>query len=246
MLSLLCFLSFLHHALAAPENTPSAASFYVPSIPGIHQDPDRPLTLYAGHLSSEYNLTLLNSNQVTPHLFFILVKNRRTADKERIVFWFNGGPGCSSFDGLMMEVGPWRTDGKGGFQVQEGGWEEYTTMVFVDQPAGTGFSYTSTDRYVHLMDEAQKQFLQFLQQFYSVFPEYKRMDTYFAGESFAGQWIPYFADAALSSNLDVPLKGIAIGNGWIDPKNQYPSYLDYSVKMGILQENSVINFFHPC
>jgi len=30
----------------------------------------------------------------------------------------------------MMEVGPWRTDGKGGFQVQEGGWEEYTTMVF--------------------------------------------------------------------------------------------------------------------
>ena len=111
MLSLLCFLSFLYHALAAPENSesntcpprvyhiadllseaPSAASFYVPSIPGIHQDPDRPLTLYAGHLSSEYNFTLLNSNQVTPHLFFILVKNRRTADKERIVFWFNASP----------------------------------------------------------------------------------------------------------------------------------------------------------
>ena len=30
----------------------------------------------------------------------------------------------------MMEVGPWRADGKGGFQVKEGGWEEYTTMVF--------------------------------------------------------------------------------------------------------------------
>lgn len=69
----------------------------------------------------------------------------------------------------MMEVGPWRTNGKGGFQFQEGGWEEYTTMVFstrltlqalaktntllVDQPAGTGFSYTSTDNYVHTMDE---------------------------------------------------------------------------------------------
>jgi len=48
------------------------------------------------------------------------------------------------------------------------------------------------------------------------------------------------ADAVLSSNLDVPLKGIAIGNGWIDPKKQYPSYLDYSVKMGILQENSAV------
>lgn len=41
-----------------------------------------------------------------------------------------GGPGCSSFDGLMMEVGPWRMDGKGGFRVKEGGWEEYTTMVY--------------------------------------------------------------------------------------------------------------------
>ncbi len=29
-----------------------------------------------------------------------------------------------------MEVGPWRMDGKGGFQVKEGGWEEYTTMVY--------------------------------------------------------------------------------------------------------------------
>ncbi|KAJ3576241.1 hypothetical protein NP233_g575 [Leucocoprinus birnbaumii] len=232
LLPLLCFLPFLRHAFAALADTPSAASFYVPDIPGVHQDPDRPLTIYAGHLSSEYNLTRLNSDDVTPHLFFVLVKNRRTADKER------GGPGCSSFDGLMMEIGPWRTDGKGGFKVQEGGWEEYTTVVFVDQPAGTGFSYTSTDRYVHLMDEAQKQFLQFLQQFYAVFPEYKRMDTYFAGESFAGQWIPYFADAVLSSSLHVPLKGIAIGNGWIDPKSHYQTYLDYVVKMGILEENS--------
>lgn len=62
------------------------------------------------------------------------------------MFWFNvcriyitdtslkhviqGGPGCSSFDGLMMEVGPWRVDGKGGLKAIEGGWEEYTTMVY--------------------------------------------------------------------------------------------------------------------
>jgi len=70
-----------------------------------------------------------------------------------------------------MEVGPWRWDGKSDhdFYVKEGGWEEYTTMVFgmssttffpgrssnfnaVDQPAGTGFSYTSTDNYVKTMD----------------------------------------------------------------------------------------------
>ena len=69
----------------------------------------------------------------------------------------------------MMETGPFRPDGNGGLQTIEGGWEEYTNVVFgehtytilssylflksapclVDQPAGTGYSYTSTDRYVH-------------------------------------------------------------------------------------------------
>ena len=71
----------------------------------------------------------------------------------------------------MMEVGPWRLDGKGGLNLIEGGWEEYTTMVYgtllycyliplaqrnatsVDQPAGAGFSYTSSDHYLHDIPE---------------------------------------------------------------------------------------------
>lgn len=110
----------------------------------------------------------------------------------------------------MMEIGPWRVDGNGGFNTIEGGWEEYTTMVYsecyssagisasfmfavVDQPAGTGFSYTSTDNYIHDLNDvrsvhpayrlpltplqASDQFIEFLRNFYSVFPEYKTMDV---------------------------------------------------------------------
>jgi carboxypeptidase D len=78
----------------------------------------------------------------------------------------------------MMEVGPWRVDGEGGLKTVEGGWEEYTTMVYgesikicvstyykqgihsssaVDQPAGTGLSYTSTNHYVHSLQEVRVQ-----------------------------------------------------------------------------------------
>ncbi|KAJ7771009.1 Alpha/Beta hydrolase protein [Mycena maculata] len=223
---------------AAPTDIPSAASFYVPSLPDIHQDPEHPLTIFAGHLPSDPDASKLDPTAVTAHLYFVMIKNRRVADKKRLMFWFNGGPGCSSFDGLMMEVGPWRMDGKGGFQTAEGGWEEYTTMVYVDQPAGTGFSYTSTDRYVHTLDEASVQFMEFTRNFYKVFPEYQHMDTYLGGESYAGQWIPYFANSILNSNLGIPLRGIAIGNGWIDARRQYPSYIDFAVKVGILEENS--------
>ncbi|KDR84091.1 hypothetical protein GALMADRAFT_236745 [Galerina marginata CBS 339.88] len=240
LLNVTPLLHFLLRASAAPTDIPSAASFYIPSIPYIHQNAEHPLRMYGGHLSADPNLSKAASTDITPHLYFFMVKNRRTADRERVIFWFNGGPGCSSFDGAMMEVGPWRWDPKSDhdFYVQEGGWEEYTTMVFVDQPAGTGFSYTGTDKYVHTMEEAQRNFLEFLRNFYLVFPEYKTVDTYFAGESFAGQWIPYYADAILNSTMNVPLKGLAIGNGWIDSEHQYPSYLEFALKTGLMEEIS--------
>ena len=50
-------------------------------------------------------------------------------------------------------------------------------------------------------------------------------------------------DAILGSDLGISLKGLAIGNGWIDAKHQYPAYLEYSVKHGIIEENSEVCLF---
>lgn len=68
---------------------PSAASFYVPSLPDLHQDPNNPLTMFAGHLSADPNITRVQLTDVTSHLYFVMIKNRRVADKRRIMFWFN-------------------------------------------------------------------------------------------------------------------------------------------------------------
>ncbi|KAF8489108.1 alpha/beta-hydrolase [Gautieria morchelliformis] len=220
------------------SEAPSAASFYVPRLPDLHEDPAHPLHIYAGHLASDPNSRSAPATDVTAHLFFLLVKARRTSDKERVIFWFNGGPGCSSFDGAMMESGPFRVDGKGGLIRVDGGWEEYTTMVFIDQPAGTGLSYTSTDKYVHELTESADQVVEFLHNFYDVFPEYKMADV--PGESYAGQYIPYIADAILNSDINIPLRGAAIGNGWIDGRTQYPSFLPFTLKMGLIQEGSQV------
>ncbi|KAM5534812.1 hypothetical protein V8D89_011528 [Ganoderma adspersum] len=230
--------SLLPYTLGAPTDIPSAASFYIPTLPDLHQDAKRPLRMYGGHLSSDPSAATAAPTDVTAHLYFFMVKARRTADKERILFWLNGGPGCSSFDGLMMEVGPWRVDGKGGLKTADGGWEEYATVVFIDQPVGTGFSYGPSNKFDHELPEASAHFVEFLRNFYKVFPEYKNVDAYLTGESFAGQYIPYFADAILSSDLGIPLKGAAIGNGWMDGRRQYPAYLDYALKRSLLEETS--------
>jgi carboxypeptidase D len=129
---------------AAPTDVPSAASFYVPTLPDLHQDTEHPLRIWAGHLSSDPNETAAAATEVTAHLYFVLTKARRSADKERVIFWFNGGPGCSSFDGLMMEIGPWRVDGKGGLQTHEGGWEEYAHVVYGSSCSSCAYRPIST------------------------------------------------------------------------------------------------------
>ena len=54
------------------------------------------------------------------------------------------------------------------------------------------------------------------------------------------------ADAILNSTLSIPLRGIAIGNGWIDANSHYLSYLDYAVKVGLIEENTDVRLFpHP-
>lgn len=162
-----------------------------------------------------------------------------------MVFWFNGGPGCSSFDGALMEVGPFRTipaskTSSGDVELTlVDGWDEFATIVFVDQPAGTGLSYVPTDGYIHELSQAATEFVTFLEHFYEVFPELKNQDTYLAGESYAGQYIPYFGSAILDSKrLDLPLKGLAIGNGWVDPREQYRGYAEFAYARGLVQKGS--------
>ena len=68
---------------------PSAASFYVPTLPGLVQDEENPLHMFAGHIPSDPDAPSLPLTTVYAHTFFLMIKARRRADKERILFWFN-------------------------------------------------------------------------------------------------------------------------------------------------------------
>ncbi|KAL7424907.1 Cell death protease [Cryptotrichosporon argae] len=237
----------------ANSGLPTAADFYVHELPGIGHPASHPthsLVIHAGELPSypgEGNGGGEGATGQDAQLFFMKINARRAAGKQRVIFWFNGGPGCSSFDGSLMEVGPFRTvpgaqteSGQVELELIEGGWEEFATIVFIDQPPGTGLSYIPTNGYLHELDQGSAHLIQFLQNFYTVFPELDGLDTYLAGESFAGQYIPYFADALIKTTLlpNLQLKGIAIGNGWIDPQQQYPGYADFAYEKELIKEGT--------
>lgn len=225
--------------LLAPTLTAalSAADYYVHDLPGEPKDPL--LKMHAGHIEVD--------PESNGNLFFWHFQNRHIANRQRTVIWLNGGPGCSSMDGALMEVGPYRLKDDHTLEYNQGSWDEFANLLFVDQPIGTGLGYINSEpkNYVHNMEEMAAHFMVFLDKFFEMFPEYERDDIYLAGESYAGQYIPYIAKAIKDRNKATsqggqekwPLKGLLIGNGWMSP-SQYPSYFEYAAREGVIKKGT--------
>lgn len=90
--------------------------------------------------------------------------------------------------------------------------------MYVDQPLGTGFSQSSVFRSRWTLKAIAEDFRNFLVGFLEKYPEYKNRDVYLTGESFAGHYIPVFANHLFYNPVDgFNLQGIALGNAWVDP-----------------------------
>ena len=76
-----------------------------------------------------------------------------------------------------MEVGPYRVGAEGKLSYNDGSWDEFANVLFVDNPVGTGFSYVDTNAYVHELDEMADQFVVFLEKWFTLFPEYMHDDV---------------------------------------------------------------------
>lgn len=72
------------------------------------------------------------------------------------------------------------------------------------------------------------------------------MQLYIAGESYAGQHIPYIAKHILERNKKPgtkhiwQLKGLIMGNAWISPKEQYDAYLKYAYEKKLIETGSPV------
>ncbi|KAK0674151.1 carboxypeptidase [Cercophora samala] len=132
------------------------------------------------------------------NLFFWFFPSSNKAAKKEIVIWFNGGPGCSSFEGLLQEHGPFLwAPGTEKPTRNPWSWHTLTNIVYVEQPVGTGFS-TGVPSITNEEDLAA-QFLGWWKNFVDTFgmQGYK---VYIAGESYAGYFCPYIGNAMLNAN----------------------------------------------
>ncbi|KDN39349.1 hypothetical protein RSAG8_08866, partial [Rhizoctonia solani AG-8 WAC10335] len=171
------------------------------------------------------------------HLFFWFFEARDNPESAPVAIWLNGGPGCSSSTGLFIELGPCAiVEAGNNTTINKWSWNTNVNMLFIDQPAGVGYSYTTGPTMTNSSDAAADMWV-LLQMFYRRFGEYAG-ELHIAGESYAGVYIPYIARAIWENNkkvgdydgedfLKINLTSIMIGGGLTHPWYQFGATYDW-------------------
>ncbi|KAL6539344.1 Serine carboxypeptidase 24 [Orobanche hederae] len=158
-------------------------------------------------------------------LFYWLTEATSNAHEKPLVLWLNGGPGCSSVAyGASEEIGPFRINKTGSsLYLNKYSWNRVANILFLESPAGVGFSYTNTSS--NLKDSGDKRTAQdalvFLIRWMNRFPQYQYRDFYISGESYAGHYVPRLAHRIYEHNKKsahptINLKGFIVGNAVTD------------------------------
>ncbi|KAK4684296.1 hypothetical protein P7C73_g5896, partial [Tremellales sp. Uapishka_1] len=172
-------------------------------------------------------------------LFFYFFESRSKPDKDPVVMWINGGPGCSSALGLFMELGPCSIKDKptsvNDTERNPYAWNERANIFFLDEPIGVGFSRGEHGQGVANTEEAARDVQAFVSIFFETFKEFEGRDFHMAGESYGGRYLPVFASAVVDGNRqlkadgkkEINLKSVMIGNGITDSFSTLESYYPY-------------------
>ena len=151
----------LAHGAAAFNNKPQAAGL---CDPGVKQ--------YSGYIDLSTG---------AKSLFYWAFESRNDPATDPVILWMTGGPGCSSAVALFGENGPCKVNADGtATKLNPYSWNRNATLIYVDQPAGTGFSYGAKDS-----TEAgvARDMVDFLVQWFRTHDKFSNHDLYVTGES---------------------------------------------------------------
>lgn len=220
----------INDTLTTPE---SDRVYYLPGLD--HEIND---TIYSGYLKVSKTRYF--------HYVFIESKNDEPLN-DPIILWLNGGPGCSSLEGMFMANGPWEVANNGHSLIDNKySWTKFANMLYLESPVWTGFSYGKPIIDSFGSDnETARDNMKAIELFFEKFPSFKSSPFYLTGFSYAGVYIPTLSVLLLNNN-EINYQGFAIGNGLLDLKKMADSIIDFAYGRGLITRNKWLLLRESC
>ncbi|KAL7597513.1 hypothetical protein Lser_V15G22916 [Lactuca serriola] len=212
--------------------------FLVKSLPGLLGD--LPFTLETGYIG------VGESNDV--QLFYYFIESEGNPKNDPLMLWLTGGPGCSALSGLLYEIGPFTinyansTLEKPMLEINPHSWTKAASIIFLDQPAGSGFSYAKTpEAYITNDTLSTLQTYQFLRKWLVDHPTFLNNPLYLGSDSYNGIVLPMIVQEIYNGNEvgegpHINIKGYLLGNPLTDTSGDYNSRIPFAHRMGLLSD----------
>ena len=150
----------------------------ITSLP-LYKGTIKPQSQYSGYLD-------INSPEGAKHMHYWLAKADVDTGDAPVVFWFTGGPGCSSDAAFWTEQGPLHmATPTGAPEVVENpwAWSKIAHVAFIDSPAGVGYSYSDSPQgLVHNDTSTAEDNYATVMAFFKAYPELANRDVWITGE----------------------------------------------------------------
>ena len=114
----------------------------------------------------------------------------------------------------IIEFGPWRPQSDGSIAANPFSWSSLASLVFLEQPAGVGFSYQTNHQETWNDFRAANDNILILKAFFRRFPEQVTSSGFFvASESYGGHYMPQLTLQIFNDpELNARFKGMLVGN----------------------------------
>ncbi|KAK4270268.1 hypothetical protein QN277_023324 [Acacia crassicarpa] len=194
----------------------TAGSHVVEYLPGF----EGPLPF---HLETGYVGVGDSATEEEGQVFYYFIESENNPQEYPLMLWLTGGPGCSSFSGLIYEIGPIAfkdeiyNDTLPNLVLRPQAWTKACSIIFVDLPLGSGFSYAKTP-YLHRGDRSVVKLAhQFLRKWLINHPRFLSNQVYIGGDSYSGTPVPVIVQEISNGNEEgiqprINLQGYVLGN----------------------------------
>eukprot|EP01102_Stenamoeba_stenopodia_P015073 TRINITY_DN5097_c0_g1_i4.p1 TRINITY_DN5097_c0_g1~~TRINITY_DN5097_c0_g1_i4.p1 ORF type:complete len:475 (-),score=126.43 TRINITY_DN5097_c0_g1_i4:44-1405(-) len=226
---------------AQDPGSPLFLSQYLPNDPSGARSASQ---VSLGGVTSYSGYFTVNETTGSNMFFWYFPAQNTDISNPPLLMWLQGGPGASSMFGLFNENGPFSVAANGTTLINNPyTWNTNFSMLYVDNPVGAGFSFTTSDEgFVQNQDDVANDLYSLLTQFFQVFPDQLQNDFYVTGESYGGKYVPSIAYKISQMNqgnpeVMIPLKGISVGDGAMHPAIQFVGFSTLLYNFGLADES---------